>query len=266
MTTLGPPLQSPKAPSPSQQDSGEGEAEASYDDVNSSCTEVCGKGQWIRSCAKICLTKIYPKDARHKAVNAYVIMDDQSNRSLAKPEFFNLFEIEGKRTPYRLRTCSGLVETSGRRAEGFQVESLDGKVVITLPSLIECSDMPNNRLEIPTPSAVIQQPHLQHIAKHLPELDPKPEILLLLERDILQAHKVRQQVNGPHNAPFAQRLDLGWVVVGEVCLGNVHKPMVDSFKANILEDSRHSIFSPCTGYMHVKGTHGNINQAAKATD
>ena len=262
----GRPLQFPKAPSPSTENGGEGETEANPADVNSSCTKVCGEGQWSRSCAKICLIKVYPKDARHKAVNAYVIMDDQSNRSLAKPEFFNLFDVEGKPFPYRLRTCSGLVETSGRRAEGFQVESLDGKVVITLPSLIECSEIPNNRSEIPTPCAVLQQPHLQHIAKHLPELDPKAEILLLLGRDILRAHKVRQQVNGPHNAPFAQRLDLGWVVVGEVCLGNVHKPTVNSYKTNALEGGRYSIFQPCTGYMHVKGMQDNINQAAKATE
>lgn len=42
------------------------------------------------------ILKINPKDARHKAVNAYVIMDYQSNRSLAKPEFFDHFGLENK--------------------------------------------------------------------------------------------------------------------------------------------------------------------------
>lgn len=73
---------------------------------------------------------------------------------------------------------------------------------MSLPPLIECHEIPNNRSEIPTPTAVLHQPHLRHIAKHIPELDPDAEILLLLGRDVIRAHKVRQQVNGPHNAPF----------------------------------------------------------------
>lgn len=93
-------------------------------------------------------------------------------------------------------------------AEGFQIESLDGSVVIPLPPLIECQEIPNNRSEIPTPSAVLHQSHLRPLAKLIPELEPKAEILLLLGRDVLRAHKVREQVKGPHHTPFAQRLDL----------------------------------------------------------
>ena len=74
-----------------------------------------------------------PKGQPDKAIKAYVILDDQSNRSLARSSFFEL----------------------------------------------------------------------------IPEVDPTAEILLLLGRDIIRVHKVREQVNGPHNAPFAQCLDLG---------------------------------------------------------
>ena len=78
-----------------------------------------------------------------------------------------------------------------------------------------------DRSEIPTPDAARHHPHLQGESPHILELDPKAEILILLGRDIVRVHKVRQQVNGPHNAPFAQRLDLGWVL--DVCLGNAHR-------------------------------------------
>ena len=37
---------------------------------------------------------------------------------------------------------------------------------------------------------------------------------------------------------FEQRLDLGWVLVGEVCLGNAHKPSVSTFKTNVMENVR----------------------------
>lgn len=150
--------------------------------------------------------------------------------------------------PHPLKKCRMfrnklLHETSGKRAEGFQIEPLDGKVVICLPPLLECHEIFNNQLEIPTPSTVLHQPHLPHIAKHIPELDPEAEILLLLGRDVLRAHKVRQQVSGPHNDPFAQRLDIGWVGIGEVCLGNVHKRTVSTFKTNVLEGGRILFFS-----------------------
>ncbi|XP_059802718.1 uncharacterized protein LOC132379125 [Hypanus sabinus] len=257
--------QTDNAPSPPQQDGGEGEAHSRTTVVSSSCTEVCGQAQSSRSCSKICLTKVYPKGAKDKAIKAYVILDDQSNRSLVSPEFFKLFNIESEQFPYYLRTCSGNVETYGRKAEGFQLESLDGKVVICLPPFLECNEILNNRTEIPTPSAVLHQPHLHHIAKHIPELYPKAEILLLLGRVVLRVHKVRQQVNGPHDAPFAQRLDLGWVVKGEVCPGNVHKPMVSTLKTNVLESGHHSIFQPRTSVTCIKEARQGFNKR-KVTD
>ncbi|KAJ8349415.1 hypothetical protein SKAU_G00245450 [Synaphobranchus kaupii] len=82
-----------------------------------------------------------------------------------------------------------------------------------LPTLIECNHMPDDRSEIPTPVAAQHHTHLKSIAHKIPQLDPEAQILLLLGRDILQVHKVREQRNGPHSAPYAQRLDLGWVVI-----------------------------------------------------
>lgn len=247
----GPPPKTDRAPSPAKEDGGEGESPYSAA-VTTTCTAVCGPGQWGRSCSKICLTQVYPKGDKNSAVKAYVILDDQSNRSLARPEFFELFNIKTRPVSYHLRTCSGLVETWGKTAEGFQIESLDGSVAIPLPPLIECEEIPNNRSEIPTPSAVLHQPHLKSIAKYIPELEPDAEILLLLGRDVLRAHKVREQVNGPHHAPFAQRLDLGWVVIGEVCVGNVHKATVSSYKTVILENGRPTVFGKCDSFLQLK--------------
>lgn len=102
-----------------------------------------------------------------------------------------------------------MVETSGIRAEVFQIESLDGKTRLHLPSLIECNNILNDRSEIPTPDAASHQPHLRSIAQCIPGLDPNAEMLILLRRDIVRVHKVHQLVSGPHNAPFAQKLDLG---------------------------------------------------------
>lgn len=133
------------------------------------------------------------------------------------------------------------------------VESLDGTTKVMLPTLLECNHMPDDCSEIPTPAAVQHHAHLKSIACKIPHLDPEAQILLLLGRDILQVHKVREHRNGPPNAPYAQRLDLGWVVVGNVCLGSTHKPeAVTSFWTNVLENGRPSLLSPCPKHLKVK--------------
>ena len=73
--------------------------------------------------------------------------------------------------------------------------------------------MPNDQSEILTPAATQHHTPLKSITHRIPHLDP--EALLLLGRDILLVHKVREQPNGPQPL-YGQRLDLGWVVKGDV--------------------------------------------------
>ncbi len=85
----------------------------------------------------------------------------------------------------------------------------------------------------------------------------KRPILLLLGRDILSVHKVREQYNGPGNTPYAQRLDLGWVIVGEVCMGGVHKyEIANVFRTNILQNGHTSFFPSCSKGIQVKEQFG----------
>ncbi|XP_023805499.1 uncharacterized protein LOC110017230 [Oryzias latipes] len=183
----------------------------------------------------------------------YAMLDDQSNSSLARSEFFEMFKVNSVPTPYTLQTCAGVGVTAGRRASGYVVQSIDGASAIPLPTLIECNMIPNKRSEIPTPAAAEGHPHLERIAHKIPSLDSSAAILLLLGRDVLRVHKVRSQINGPHNAPFAQKLDLGWVIVGDVCLGSIHQPSeVTSLKTHILTNGRTTLFPPCENHFNVK--------------
>lgn len=103
------------------------------------------------------------------------------------------------------------------------------------PPLIECDSMPDDRTEIPTPEIAQHHPHLRPIANKIQPVDHHAPILLLLGRDIIRAHKV-QQINGPNNAPYAQRLDLGWVIVGEVYVGKAHSTSeVNVYKTHTLD-------------------------------
>ncbi len=100
------------------------------------------------------------------------------------------------------------------------LESLDGRT--KLPTLIECDMLPDYRTEIPSPEVARHYPHLRPVENQIPAVDPDAPVLLLLGRDILRVYKVREQIHGPNDAPYAQRLDLGWVIVGELCLGTAH--------------------------------------------
>eukprot|EP00079_Xenopus_tropicalis_P026785 XP_012820751.2 PREDICTED: uncharacterized protein LOC101731053 [Xenopus tropicalis] len=236
----------------------EGDTATTTPEVTSQCTEVCKGAIGGRSCSKICLVKVYPKGQRDKAIRLYAIMDDQSNGSLACPAFFDLFNIKGPSIPYSLKTCAGVIETAGRKASGYQVESIDGQICLPLPPITECSRIPDNRTEIPTPDAALHHAHLKCITHLIPELDPKAQIMLLLGRDILRVHKARDQINGPHNAPYAQKLDLGWVIIGDVCLGDVHRPTnINTLYTNTLENGRPSLFQPCPNHFLIKEIQNN---------
>lgn len=58
------------------------------------------------------------------------------------------------------------------------------------------------------------------------------------------AHHNLDQVIGPPGTPFAQRLGLGWAVVGELWIGNFHAD--NTLNVTLLLSNRTpSIFQPC---------------------
>ncbi|XP_061682545.1 uncharacterized protein LOC133504377 [Syngnathoides biaculeatus] len=239
------------APSPPTESDVE-QQNSSPSEVTSRCTKVCGEGLPPRSCAKIRLVWVFPQGQRERSIKMYAILDDQSNRSLARSEFFKLFDIQGDHTPYPMRTCAGTTEMTVRKAVGFQIEALNGEVCLDLPPLIECNEVTSNRSEIPSPEIAHSHAHLRSMAPHIPKIDPKAQILILLGRDLIQVHKVRDQINGPHNAPFAQRLDLGWVIVGEVCIDSTYKSTVSVLKTHVLQNGRPSFLMPCQNHISVR--------------
>ena len=94
--------------------------------MTSSCTEVRVNTMAGKSCAKICLVNIYPNRQAENKIKAYVVIDDQSNCSLARPKLFDLLNLGGKATPYMLKMCSGTSQAIGRRTHNLVVESFDG--------------------------------------------------------------------------------------------------------------------------------------------
>lgn len=210
------------------------------------CTKVCGEDFKGRSCSKTILVKVYPTGEPQNCMKLYAVIDDQSNRTLGRSEFFDRMNVSDTEIQhYTLSSCSGRVPMSGRRASGFTIEAIDGSAKMELPTIIECNEIPDQREEIPTPEVTYYHEHLKEV--EIPPLDPSSNILLLIGRDLIEVHHVVEQVTGPKDAPFAQKLSLGWVIIGDVCLGKTHKPsnVVHVNKTCVLKDGRPTNFQQC---------------------
>jgi hypothetical protein len=108
------------------------------------------------------------------------MLDDQSNRSLVSSQLFDSLGMEGQEIEYTLTSCSGKEQAVGRGAHNIEVESLDHSVQLQLPAVTECSHLPDNREEIPTPDVAQNYSHLHDIAQHIPQLDDNARIILLI--------------------------------------------------------------------------------------
>ena len=226
------------------------EGEVVDNETHSYCTQICGtRSAKGKSCAKITLVKVYPKDQPELAKTMYSLIDDQSNKSLATSAFFETFNEHGPETEYVMNSCAGKVTTSGRLASNYVVESLDGNYKYQLPTLIECNDIPSNKDEIASPIVALQYTHLADIASYIPEIDNQANIDLLIGRDLVGVHHVldhRKSNERNGNLPYAQKLPLGWIIIGEVCLGKVHHTdYISVNKTSILSNGRTSLFKKC---------------------
>lgn len=130
-----------------------------------------------------------------------------------------MFNSQSSDAPCTLRPCTGVRESAGRRASGYEVDSLDGTVCI--PNLIQWNDIPNNREEILTPDVTLHHAHLKSVAHLIPDIDPIPPNMLLLGQDIKRVHKVCRQRNGLHNLPYVHKCiwsGSSWAM----CVLNIH--------------------------------------------
>jgi hypothetical protein len=137
-----------------------------------------------------------------------------------------------------------MITLTGRTAEGFVIEPILGDQRLDLPKILECEEIPNNRSEMPTSNIAKAYPHLRDFSSLIPEIDNSVEIPLLSGRDMTQAHHVLSQRIGAPNEPFAQRLILGWKIIGEVCFGKSHIPKTLSVRKTVIHDGRQSLFEP----------------------
>ncbi|XP_062570928.1 uncharacterized protein LOC134232947 [Saccostrea cucullata] len=223
------------------------------------CTQVCSAAFSGKSCAKIILVNIFRVGREDLKKRAYVILDDQSSKTLAKSSFFDNFGIQGQDISYTLSSFSGSAMVSGRQAFDYVVSSIHSGEQIYLPSIIECDDIPISYEEIPTPAVVKPYKYLSDLESEIPPIDDEAEVLLI-GRDVPNAHHVLEQRIGNPNLPFAQRLPLGWAVIRECCLRKVHRPQhVVVNKTQILPSGRGTHFIPCSSNQRISTYEDDID-------
>ena len=196
------------------------------EELQTACTSVCqDPSSGGVSCSKIVLVDIFSENQAQEPCRVYAILDDQSNASMISPNLADKLGATGPNLKYFLSTCSGgKEEKSGRRVSGVVLRSMAGKTS-RLPQLVECANIPQDKREIVTPEMARQFPHLKEIAEEIPPYDPKAKVEILIGRDAPELLKIRESKNGPKGAPWAQKLDLGWTVSGQMCLDRVGGPI-----------------------------------------
>lgn len=228
------------------------QSELQHHSISSRCTQICFNKFGSKSCAKIVLVKAYCSDNPSQKMQLYAMLDDQSNRTLGKSQLFDYFGATGT-SDYVLSTCSGKTHSSGRKLNNLIVESLDGDTKIELSDILECDQIPDTPDEIPTREVAIYHAHLNELINLIPPLDSDAKILLLIGRDTIQAHHVQDQIIGPNDGPYAQKLPLGWTIIGETCLGKLHRPDRACVKKTYFHTvDRLSIFPPCTSEIKIE--------------
>lgn len=198
------------------QPSGESKQD-STPNVVTKCTQACGL-EGVKSCSKIFLVRVAAKKAPSNQIETYAIIDEHSSRSLISPDLISLLGVDGESKDYLLSTCTALdMPSKGRVIYDTVLTSYDNHTKEELPPLIEVGVLPHDPDEIPTPEIAAAWPHLSDIVSKMPTPQPSIKVGLLIGRDCPRLHKVRQFINGPDSAPWAQKLDLGWSIIGETC-------------------------------------------------
>ena len=193
---------------------------------------------------------------------------------MISPNLEDKLGATGPKPKYLLSTCSGTTEEkSVRRVCGVVLHSMAGRT-IRLPQLVECPNIPRDKHEIITPEMAMQFSHLKEVPKEIPlTMDPQAKVEIRIGRDTPELLKVRESRNGPKGAPWAQRLDLGWTISGQMCLDRVGGPIHISVRRTAVEypdkllalhfcsSTKHKVV-PCPNHFKVKEKYAEREEIA----
>lgn len=182
-------------------------------------SQTCDANCSEKSCAKTILVDVY---SQGHSKRGYVCTQSSMTRTTAKKQLLNIMDIWPSRiVSNSVCSCNGAETTSGRQSGDLVVEFLTEERSFELLVITECDQISNVKEEIPTPDCCAASSTFKAPVRPFPFADPDYDILLLIVRDKPEAHRVLEQCTRPRGSPFAQRLHLGWIIIGEVCQAKV---------------------------------------------
>ncbi|KAG1695324.1 hypothetical protein GQR58_006635 [Nymphon striatum] len=200
------------------------------------CSTVCGNPLASKNCSKVVLTEVsHPSSPI--VIRCYAILDEQSNSSFIDPKLTSSLNLSGPTCEYNLTTMTGYRnKVTASIIEGLLIRGVEEQRKYKLPSMYTSESIPDCKSEIASPKIVEMHPHICHLAKYFPEVDPAAEVLILLGRDSKDIMKT--ECHGDR-FPFAHHTALGWALVGGVC------PLSTDHKTVMKIDHEHFITQPC---------------------
>ncbi|XP_059849644.1 uncharacterized protein LOC132407322 [Hypanus sabinus] len=147
------------APSPPQQDGGEGEVHSRTTIVSPNCTEVCSQTQSSRSCSKICLTEVYPEEAQQDITKRKVTDETLGQSVFVQTEHGNKLAQSAQDT----------ISLKTKDTKVFRDEANNG--VAPLPIREPCQRSPDNKEQ-----AVKQFTSLRKTQKRKPEMQQRTRL------------------------------------------------------------------------------------------
>ena len=110
------------------------------------------------------------------------------------------------------------------KVKGLTVMDLKHQNSIPLPQAFTRETIPFKSSQIPKPEVAMCWEHLKPIACELMPYRKDLEVGLLIGTNCPRAIKPREILPGSDNDPYGVRTDLGWGIIGRVCLS----PLPDS--------------------------------------
>ena len=186
--------------------------------ASSACSQVCGRNQSARSCARIVLLEVFHQNDPSAKVPTYVVLDDQSTDVFIADSLLEQLGVQGKEVNLEINTIPGVNSVRTQKVNGLHIQDIDGlHKSIKVPFAYSQEKIPASQEEIATPEMARSWKHLEGIAHHIHHRT-NTEIGLLIGRNIPSAFQPLRIIYGTDNEPWAEEYKFGSTVIGRVCL------------------------------------------------
>ena len=186
--------------------------------VNSACSQVCGRNQSARSCARIVLLEVFHQDNPSAKVPTYAVLDDQSTDVFIAFSLLKQLGVQGQDLNLEINTITGTNSVRTQKVNGLHIQDMDSLHKSNkVPFAYSQEKIPASQEDIATPEIARSWKHLEGIAHHIHH-HTDIKIGLLIGRNIPSPFQLLRIIYGTDNEPWAEEYKFGWTVIGPVCL------------------------------------------------